>query len=102
MIKLIGLPLCIHPILFITGLITDRTGLHSFLLPLFIGCNSLIIFLLFVVNNGVGLKLYSTVTRTRMHACLFAEMAMMKTTASHLDGFALPAAGKGRVSHKFY
>ena len=35
-IKQIGLPLCGHPILLITHMITDQTGLHSVLLPLYI------------------------------------------------------------------
>ena len=36
LIKQIGLPLRGHPILLITRMITDQTGLHSVLLPLFI------------------------------------------------------------------
>ena len=36
MIKQIGLPLYGRPILLITRMITDRIGLHSVLLPLFI------------------------------------------------------------------
>ena len=35
-IKQIGLPLCGRPILLITGMSTDRIGLHSVLIPLLI------------------------------------------------------------------
>ena len=49
MIKHIGLPLRVRPILLITSMITDRIGLHSVLLPLLVIISVIIIIIIIVV-----------------------------------------------------
>ena len=56
MIKQIGLPLRGRPILLITRMITDRTGLHSVLLPLLI-----IITIIIIIIMDTGLAAISII-----------------------------------------
>ena len=65
MIKQVGLPLRSRPILLITPMITDRTGLHSVLLPLLIIlvikqirlplCGRPILLITRMITNRIGL-----------------------------------------------
>ena len=59
-IKQIGLPLCGRPILLITRMITDGTGIHSVLLPLLIIIIIVVVIIITILEGGRGKSLQVT------------------------------------------